>query len=369
MAFVPTILAGATSPRPVQGIELTEEGELRELANSALQDFNGGRYEEALKKYQEIYQRGKKPKSLFNIGQCYRSLGKTEEALTSFRLYLTEIPDAPNRKEVEVLIVELEASRDIFLPSPLAPNMVRLYQEAKRDYQEGRYHMALKKFEDVAGLEGISWIQYDIALCFEKLGKKEEAIAAYQLYLKEGKPSKMRRGTVEVRIAELQKPVAKLAPAVKLKPAKLPPPAEPAVSLEAEASPKTSRKKVAGYSLAVVGGLALGGSVWSYLQALKYNKRHADRINELVEQDQIQGEPGNYQFTTEAAKLQFKPELDELEGEMNKNQTIAAVALAGGLALAGTGVVLLVLDHKGNAKVSVDVSGTNEARLKLQYQF
>lgn len=378
MAFIPTILAdvkGIVPARSVQGMELTEEGELRELARLASEDFNGGRYEEALKKYQEIYRRGQKPKSLFNIGQCWRSLGKTKEALTSFRLYLAEIPDAPNRKEIEELIVELEASQDIFIPGPISPQMVRLYTEAKGDYQAGRYQAALKKFEDVAGLEGVSWVQYDIALCFEKLGKKEEAIAAYQLYLEEVQLKEAERRAVEARITQLRKPAKEPAraeapaPPVKLKPAKLPPPAETAVSLEVETPPKTSRKKVAGYTLAVAGGLALGGSVWSYLQALKYNKRHASRINELVEEGEIRGEPGDYQFATEAAKQQFKPELDGIEGEMDINQIRAISLLAGGLIFVGGSITFFVFDRKRNAKVSADVSGTSEARLKLQYQF
>lgn len=251
------------------------------------------------------------------------------------------------------------------------------YETGVSYFERGEFRKAVVEFEKAYDLIKDPRLQYNIGECYAHSENFDKALEAFQIYMKgvmKNDPAEKERwGSADVAVAQIRMDRARFQKEATPPPAPAPTRAklsEPAVALKVQTSTKTSgKKKVAGYSLAVVGGLALGGSVWSYLRALKYNKRHAERINELVEQDQVQGEPGNYRFATEAAKLRFKPELDDLEDGMNKSQTISIVALAGGLVLAGTGVVLLVLDHKGNAKVSVDVSGTSEAKLQLQYQF
>jgi tetratricopeptide (TPR) repeat protein len=66
-------------------------------------------YEEALAGYREAYLLSKQPVLLFNIAQCYRLLGRYEEARSSYRTFLREAPDHPVRPEVERLIAEVEA--------------------------------------------------------------------------------------------------------------------------------------------------------------------------------------------------------------------------------------------------------------------
>src|SRR5262249_44458780 len=52
------------------------------------------------------------PELLFNIGQCYRNLGRYEEATKSYQAFLRVTPNAPNRAKVEALIAEMEAARE-----------------------------------------------------------------------------------------------------------------------------------------------------------------------------------------------------------------------------------------------------------------
>jgi len=74
--------------------------------------FALGRFEEALGHYEKAYEAKPLAGFLFNIAQCHRNLGHIDEAIFSYRKYLTEQPDAENRDQVEQQITELEEERD-----------------------------------------------------------------------------------------------------------------------------------------------------------------------------------------------------------------------------------------------------------------
>jgi tetratricopeptide (TPR) repeat protein len=71
--------------------------------------FELGRFKDALTAYEAAYRILPLPGMLFNIGQCYRNIGRLDQAVFSFKLYLKKIPDAQNRDAVTKLIDELEA--------------------------------------------------------------------------------------------------------------------------------------------------------------------------------------------------------------------------------------------------------------------
>src|SRR5205085_2780846 len=48
------------------------------------------------------------PAFLFNIGQCHRQLGHVQDAITFYRAYLRNLPNADNRDEVKELVSKLE---------------------------------------------------------------------------------------------------------------------------------------------------------------------------------------------------------------------------------------------------------------------
>jgi len=70
--------------------------------------FALGKFDEALDEYQKAYDAKPIPDLLFNIGQCYRNLDDYDKAIFSFKKYLKETPDAPNKEAVDKLIEELE---------------------------------------------------------------------------------------------------------------------------------------------------------------------------------------------------------------------------------------------------------------------
>jgi tetratricopeptide (TPR) repeat protein len=70
------------------------------------------KFREALDEYQQAFDARPIPDFLFNIGQCYRNLGDYDAAIFSYKKYLAAEPDAPNRAQVEQLIVDLQARKD-----------------------------------------------------------------------------------------------------------------------------------------------------------------------------------------------------------------------------------------------------------------
>jgi tetratricopeptide (TPR) repeat protein len=73
--------------------------------------FALGHFDEALEEYQAAFDAKPIAGFLFNIGQCYRNLGDYDQAIFSFRKYLTLEPEAPNREGVEKYIEELEQAK------------------------------------------------------------------------------------------------------------------------------------------------------------------------------------------------------------------------------------------------------------------
>lgn len=52
------------------------------------------------------------PALLFNRAECYRTLGEPDAALADYRQFLSDLPKAPNRAQVERRIAELSAKKD-----------------------------------------------------------------------------------------------------------------------------------------------------------------------------------------------------------------------------------------------------------------
>ena len=85
------------------------ERQARELYRSGLSNHNLADYPAAIADFKRAYSLTHAPGLLFNLAQSSR-LGKDyEQALHFYRTYLRELPNAPNRRDVEGLIVKVEA--------------------------------------------------------------------------------------------------------------------------------------------------------------------------------------------------------------------------------------------------------------------
>jgi tetratricopeptide (TPR) repeat protein len=80
----------------------------RELYQRATRAYNLQKFDQALTLFQQAYEEKDDPAILFNIGQCQRQLDQFDAAARSYRAYLTQAPQAPNRADVEARIGEME---------------------------------------------------------------------------------------------------------------------------------------------------------------------------------------------------------------------------------------------------------------------
>ena len=80
----------------------------RNLFEAGRSAYQSGNYQDGLNYFERAYQESPRPGLLFNIGQAAYRLHVDDKALHAFKSYLDQIPQAPNRGEVEARIRELE---------------------------------------------------------------------------------------------------------------------------------------------------------------------------------------------------------------------------------------------------------------------
>jgi hypothetical protein len=69
--------------------------------------YDLGLYDEAVKEYMEAYRIKDDPAILYNLGQAHRLAGHAADAVRFYKMYLTKVPKASNREEVQLKIDEL----------------------------------------------------------------------------------------------------------------------------------------------------------------------------------------------------------------------------------------------------------------------
>ena len=104
---------------------------------TGVRHFDLSEFDEALADFKVAYRNKPDPVFLYNIGQCHRKLGHTEEAINFYQAYLRRAPDAKNREEVERRIAELQSLRGaesaaIAKPNGGEPRASLLSPEAQR---------------------------------------------------------------------------------------------------------------------------------------------------------------------------------------------------------------------------------------------
>lgn len=80
----------------------------RGLFQAGRASYDAGKYEDALKYFQQAYDLSQRPGLLYNIGQASDRLHDDRKTIEVFRLYLERVPEADNRAEVEGRLRSLE---------------------------------------------------------------------------------------------------------------------------------------------------------------------------------------------------------------------------------------------------------------------
>lgn len=101
------VAAQGASPKGQPALSPNDEV-ARGLFQAGKAAYEAGSYDEALDLFEQAYARSGRPGLLFNIGQVADRLRQDEKALSAFRSYLEQVPDAENRVEVESRIAALE---------------------------------------------------------------------------------------------------------------------------------------------------------------------------------------------------------------------------------------------------------------------
>ena len=101
--------AGASARVHARG---DDAAEARKHAQRASNLAASGKCRQAVAEWNKAMAILRDPALLFNRGECYRKLGDTDAALGDYRQFLSDLPKAPNRGEVERRITELTAEKN-----------------------------------------------------------------------------------------------------------------------------------------------------------------------------------------------------------------------------------------------------------------
>jgi tetratricopeptide (TPR) repeat protein len=102
-AALSVTVAGAGTAR---GRDAVAEGRAHLRRANAL--AGNDRCEAAIKEYSLAYEKLHDPVVLFNRAECYRRIGEDASAAADYRAFLTAVPRAPNRVEIEAKIASLD---------------------------------------------------------------------------------------------------------------------------------------------------------------------------------------------------------------------------------------------------------------------
>lgn len=107
------VLLAAAPPARAQPSEPPPEtkADARKHFDQAQVFYRLGRFDDAVREFEEAYRLYPKPALLFNLGQAHRQAGNTDKAIFFFRQYLDSNPEAKDRGEIEALIQELEKAK------------------------------------------------------------------------------------------------------------------------------------------------------------------------------------------------------------------------------------------------------------------
>src|SRR5262245_25582569 len=75
----------------------TPEAEAARLYEQGTVEYSLGKYDEAIKAFEDAYRLTKAPGFLYNIAQAYRQKGDCAQAKQLYQRYLKDEPSAPNR--------------------------------------------------------------------------------------------------------------------------------------------------------------------------------------------------------------------------------------------------------------------------------
>ncbi len=121
----------------------------------------------------------------FNIGRSNFRLRRYSTAIIYLEQYIDNAPSAADRDEAQSMLTEAQEHAGALTSLEQASMMMRLGDQA---YQAGEYATALQRFKTLLEVRGLdedtrSQIQYNVGMCYFRLGRPEDARGAFSAYL------------------------------------------------------------------------------------------------------------------------------------------------------------------------------------------
>lgn len=169
------------------------KAEARRYFSRGITALKSGQTLEGIQLLQSAYNTLPHPDVLFNIGRAYASLGQYTEAIEYLTRYSEEAPGGGSRR-VDDVLKELRVRKAL----------KQLADDGMRNIREGRFAEGIALLKQAYKARPHPNVLYNIALGYDDLGDKKEAIATYTRYL--GTQPKdtlaVRRRIQELRVAQ-----------------------------------------------------------------------------------------------------------------------------------------------------------------------
>jgi tetratricopeptide (TPR) repeat protein len=104
LLFAPLI----SEAKPKTSAEANQD-KVAKIYAEAESDYKLQKFDKSLQGFQQVYELTSEPSLLFNIAQCYRQLGRFEEAKKSYQTFLRDVPKHPLRANAQERIKDLDA--------------------------------------------------------------------------------------------------------------------------------------------------------------------------------------------------------------------------------------------------------------------
>ena len=275
-AMVLWCLVLAAISGPARADDLAVAREHYQNGNKA---YEVGEYDEAVREFTAAYKAHADPAILFNLAQSQRLAGHPVEAERAYRMFLMKVPDSPQRPEIEKMIERLAKEKPgaATLDDPDIELVRRHFRVGAELYAQEKYVEAVAEFEQARAIKPLPTLDFNIARCYDRLERLDDAIAAYQRYAA-STPTPGDVGEIRARIAALSERRARKASAAVEKPAAPPPVEKPATENPAAPAPAAPSnagrgKRIGGIVLGVIGLGALGAGIGMSVLSQSENDR------------------------------------------------------------------------------------------------